>query len=281
MMLLVLEGEILTPIITKKREFLMQGCKVRILQPRRRYFNKINSGKPMFPYSYVCYLGKIELSRKVKSKQAAKRKLRELLTIEGIGKYTSEGMGLVKWLSGRLEAIGQVNRSPFLKVKIRKGLPRFLSVKVQKLIQIALLHDFFHTSKHKSKIYVEPQLEDSDLAKLLRDHHNKTENPLIQQFQKYDQLAAIMTRQVRSPRLNRYNWNSKNQVDFQELANKIAEANTKGVWKLYKVIYENGELKELNESLQHGHSSLKKHLLLAANLIVRDFILDKMKELAQ
>ncbi|MFW9916548.1 MAG: hypothetical protein ACFFGZ_13155 [Candidatus Thorarchaeota archaeon] len=278
---LVLEGEILTPIITKKREFLMQGCKARILQPRRRYFNKINSGKPMFPYSYVCYLGKIELRRRVSSKKAAKRKLRELLEIEAIGKYTSEGMGLVKWLSGRLESIGQGNRSRYLKVKIRKGLPRFLSIDVQKLIQMALLHDFFHTSKHKSKIYVEPQLEDSDLVKLLREHHNKTDDPLIHQLQRYDSLAAIRTRQVRSPRTNRYNWTSQNQVDFQNLANKIIKANKQGVWKLYKFIYENSELEELNESLQHGHSSLKNHILLTTNLIVQDFISGKMKELAQ
>ncbi|MFQ5978002.1 MAG: hypothetical protein ACE5OZ_07735 [Candidatus Heimdallarchaeota archaeon] len=278
---LVLEGEILTPIITKKREFLMQGCKIKIVQPKRRYFNKINSGKPMFPYSYVCYLGKIELRSKVKSKQAAKRKIKQLLEIEAIGKYTSEGMGLVKWLSGRLESICQANRSRYLKVKIRKGLPRFLSIEVQKLIQIALLHDFFHTSKHRSKIYVEPQFEDLELAKLLREHHGKTENCLLQQFQRYDRLAAIRTRQVRSPRISRYNWTSKNKVDFQKLARQISEANKKGVWTLYKMIYENEELEELNESLQYGHSSLKRHILLIANLIVQDFISGKMKEQAQ
>ncbi len=103
----------------------------------------------------------------------------------------------------------------------------------------------------------------------------------MQQFQRYDRMAAIRARQVRSPRANRYNWTSKNKVDFQRLANKITEANDRGVWILYKFVYENKELEELNESLQHGHSSLKNHILVTTNLIVQDFISGKMEILAQ
>ena len=62
---------------------------------------------------------------------------------------------------------------------------------------------------HKSKIYVEPNLEDLEE---LQEHHEKTPDPLIQQFQTYDRLASIITRKVRSPRQNRYNWRSKKSI---------------------------------------------------------------------
>ncbi|MFW9915026.1 MAG: hypothetical protein ACFFGZ_05385 [Candidatus Thorarchaeota archaeon] len=269
---LVLEGEIITPIITKKSEFLLQGCKVRILQPRRRFFSKINSGKPMYPYSYIGYMGKIELRRKVRSKRAAKKKLPELLEIEAIGKYSNEGMGRINWLSGQLEQEKHLSPRKFPKVKIRKGLPRFLPIEFQKLIQCALLHDFFHTRKHQSKIYVEPSLEDLGLVNILREHHSHTGHPMVLELQKYDQIAARMTRTVRSPKANRYTWASQTPIDFQNLAEEITRANKQGVWKLYRFIYENKELAQLNESLQHGHSALRTHLLLMANLIVLDFI---------
>ncbi|MFW9916439.1 MAG: hypothetical protein ACFFGZ_12610 [Candidatus Thorarchaeota archaeon] len=267
---LVLEGEILTPIITKSATFHTEGCRIRILQPRRRYFNKITTGKPMLPYSFKAYLGKVELSRKIKSIQAAKRKLKELLSIEAIGRFTAEGMGLVDWKLGRIDVNGQANQSQGRKIRIRKGLPRFLPKELQRLIQYALLHDFFHTSKHSSKIYVEPELEDLTLIELLRQHHTETENELIQQFQRFDRIAAIITRKIRSPRTNRYTWASQAQVDFEQLAIQIAEANKKGVWELYRFIYTSKELEELNESLEHGHNSLRNHLLLVANLIVQD-----------
>ncbi|MFX1250549.1 MAG: hypothetical protein ACFFCZ_02955 [Promethearchaeota archaeon] len=41
---------------------------------------------------------------------------------------------------------------------------------------------------------------------------------MVQRFQKYDQLAAIITRNIRSPRTNRYNWSSASNIDFEELA---------------------------------------------------------------
>ncbi|MFQ5979759.1 MAG: hypothetical protein ACE5OZ_16640 [Candidatus Heimdallarchaeota archaeon] len=261
----------MTPVIAKKREFYSEGCKIRINGPKRRYYNKINSGKPMYPYSFIGFLGRIELRRKIHSKKAAQQKLSEFLEIEAIGRYTSEGMGLINWISGKLErSTNAEKRLP--RVKIRQGLPQFLPLEVQRLIQVGILHDFFNTTRHGSKIYVEPKLEDLELTKLCRNHHGPSTEKIILQFQKYDRLAARMTRRFRSPRVNRYTWSSQGKVDFVKLAEKIAEINKQGVWKLYKFIHENKELEHLNESLEYGHSSVKRHLLLIGNLIVRDYL---------
>ncbi|MFX0061119.1 MAG: hypothetical protein ACFFC7_02955 [Candidatus Hermodarchaeota archaeon] len=140
---------------------------------------------------------------------------------------------------------------------------------VQNLLKYALLHDFVHTDKHKSKIYVEPELEEETLEHL-RKHHDKTNDPFNHLFQKYDRLSAIITRKVRSPRTNRYNWSSQGNINFEQLAKEI-KAVSNNIWKLYDYIYQSKELGQLNESLHHGHTSLRRHLLIIANLIVQDF----------
>ena len=88
----------------------------------------------------------------------------------------------------------------------------------------------------------------------LKNHHESTKNKLIQTFQKYDRIAASMTRKVRSPRKNRYTWEAQRKVDFNQLK----------------------ELHSLNESLNHGHSSLWYHLLLIVNLIVQGYLRGKI-----
>ncbi len=125
----------------------------------------------------------------------------------------------------------------------------------------SLLHDCFHTSKHKSKIYLEPEISDKKLVELLRQHHNKTENELIQEFQRYDYISAIITRKIYSPRTSRYNWTSTENIDFQKVVNQI-QVVINNIWKLYDYIYYSQELECLNESLHHGHTSLRKHLLI-------------------
>ncbi|MFX1511878.1 MAG: hypothetical protein ACFFCQ_04770 [Promethearchaeota archaeon] len=86
---------------------------------------------------------------------------------------------------------------------------------------------------------------------------------------------------MRSPRIDRYNWQSKKQINFQNLAQMIEITNKQGVWQLYNFIYENKELEALIESLQYGHTSLKQHLLIIVNLIVQDFNKGLLKEFAQ
>ncbi len=87
-------------------------------------------------------------------------------------------------------------------------------------------------------------------------------------FQKYDRIAASITRKFRSPRTNRYNWYSKENIDFKKLAKEVKEVSN-NIWKLYKYIYDSKELDKLNESLEYGHTSLKRHLLIITSLIVQ------------
>jgi hypothetical protein len=272
---LILQGEIITPIITKKTRFNIKGCSTTIINPRRRYFGKINTGKPMFPYSFICYLGKIELKYSCSNFTKTKQKLLKLLKIKSIGRFSSEGLGRIKWLKGRIDKNDIIsNKNEKMKyrrkLKIRKGLPHNIPIQFKKLIQYALLHDFFNTARHKSKIYIEPEIDDLELVKFLKRHHDKTDDSIIVKFQQYDRMAASITRKYRSPRTNRYNWYSSENIDFDKLAREIKEV-SKNIWKLYKYIYVSKELNMLNESLEHGHTSLRKHLLIITNLIVQEF----------
>jgi hypothetical protein len=61
-------------------------------------------------------------------------------------------------------------------------------------------------------------------------------------------------------------------ADFKKLAKEIQEVTETNIWNLYRYIYESKELKLLNESMYHGHSKLRNHLVVIANLIVQDFI---------
>jgi hypothetical protein len=268
-MYLVLSGKTLTPVVTSKTGFTVKGCKVTIKNIRRRYYGKITTGKPMYPYQFKCYLGTVELTCKVKNKQQAKRKLANLLEIRQLGRFQSEGMGIVTWKSGCID--DYVERTRKRNIKIRKGLPHYLPNSVKELLQYALLHDFFNNTNHVSKIYIEPDIADEQLVERLRKHHERdTNDDLIKFFQKYDQLSAMITRKIKSPKENRYNWKASKKVDFKKLAKEIKEVSS-NVWKLYRYIYESRELGMLNESLQHGHTSLRKHLLVIANLIVQNY----------
>ena len=106
----------------------------------------------------------------------------------------------------------------------------------------------------------------------MRNHHEKTYDPLISIFHIYDQWAAGVTRKIRSPVTSRYTWQAKKmreKIDFNNLAHEIKEVST-NIWTLYKYIYNSKELHYLTESMNHGHNSLRNHLLVIANLIVQD-----------
>lgn len=235
----------------------------------------------MYPYSFVCYLGKIRIEYRNETMSKIKQKLIEILNIVNIGKFKREGLGKVQWKRGWIE--NNINEIPKLifkrKLRIRKGLPLNLSLDQQELIKYALLHDFFHTPKHLSKIYIEPSLNNIVLEKKLRMHHDKTNDPLINKFQKYDRLAAMITRKMVSPVTNRYTWYAKkmkDKVDFKILAKEIKEV-SKNIWTLYKYIFDSKELKWITESMKYGHNNLQNHLLTIVNLIVQDFNNEKIQ----
>ena len=68
------------------------------------------------------------------------------------------------------------------------------------------------------------------------------------------------------------------EIDFRKLAEAIKEK-AKHVWELYEFIYYSKELRQLNESLEYGHSSLRNHLLLIANLVVQDYLAGRLDNL--
>ena len=277
-MQVVLEGKLLTPLIVKQTKFFVSGCKAEIKKGtiRRRYYSKIKASMPMFPYSLICYLGIIRLKFKAKTKAKALKKLQQLITIEQLGRFQAEGLGQIHWLGGYFEKTRKESYIP-RRLKIRKGLPQYLPQEVLKLIKYGILHDFFHNSRHQSKIYVEPPISDQKYIELLKDHHNnKLNSKTVQKFQYYDRLASNITRKIRSPRINRYNWKATKKVNFKELANHISEVSD-NVWKLYDFIYENKELAMLNESLLFSHTSLKTHLLIITNLIVSDYLSNNLR----
>jgi len=269
-MYLVVEANIITPIVTKHTTFWLLGCQANITSIKRRYYSKITAGIKMFPFSYICYVGKLILRFECKNKKIGLTKLNQLRTIRSIGRYSSEGLGQIQWLHSYFQPDSSLTeikpKRIYGRVKIRKGLPHNLTAKQQKLIRFGLLHDFFHTSKHRSKIYVEPQIKDQEMIWLCKNHHEKIDNDLITELRKYDAGSAMRTRKIRSPRTTRYNWRSKKRIDFQKLANEIVEV-ADNVNKLYQYIYTSKELDYLNESFEFGHSSLRVHLLILANLI--------------
>lgn len=273
-MQLILHGKFITPLITKRTTFKIKGCNTKFSQPRRRIYSKIHSTKPMFPYALICYLGEFELSYSYSSKNRANKKIHELLRIKSIGRYSSEGLGKIQWIKGELHPSSTRSENKkqrnSRRIRIRKGLPHNLPTKIQQLIRYALLHDFVHTPRHKSKIYIEPLFDDGEFITLLRQHHDNSNNVLIQTFQKYDRIAASITRKIRSPRTTRYNWYSTQNIDFTELCRNIKEV-VPNIWKLYKYIYESKALTCISEALEYGHTSLRDHLLIIANLIVQDF----------
>lgn len=266
--MLVLNGKIQTPMVTKQTTFELLRCKAQIINPRRRYYSKIQAGRAMYPYSFQCYLGTLELCYKGKSEDDCYRKLQKLLKIKQIGRFSKLGLGKIKWLHGEVtEDKPKAIIRKYPKIRIRKGLPHNLPEEVNKLLKYALLHDFAHTERHKSKIYIEPEVDDLER---LRKHHDKTDDEFINKFQYYDRLASRITRNIRSPRSNRYNWSSNSPINFEKLAKEIKEVSN-NLWKLYEYIYKSRKLGQLTESLEYGHTSLRYHLILIANLIVRDF----------
>ncbi len=234
----------------------------------------------MYPYSFICYLGTLELQFSCKTKQQAMEKLEQLLQIDQIGRFGSEGLGRVQWARGYIRSTHELAPRKGKRVRIRKGLPNPLPETVKELLRYALLHDFVHTESHRSKIYQELTLENEALMELLRQHHVKTTDPLIQTFQEYDRQAARMTRRIRAPITGRYNWQAKiAEIDFVKLATEIKQV-AENVWKLYDYIYQSQELKQLTESMEYGHSSLRTHFLLIANLIVQDFLAGQLEDLS-
>ncbi|MFX0172379.1 MAG: hypothetical protein ACFE9L_10690 [Candidatus Hodarchaeota archaeon] len=106
--------------------------------------------------------------------------------------------------------------------------------------------------------------------------HSASSHPLVTTFKKYDRITSYLTRHYKAPRITRYNYELPEDfqaIDFEALATQITQVvNQKNVFKLYELIYHSEELGLLNESFEFSYTSLKVHLLLIGNMIVRDYL---------
>lgn len=247
-----------------------------ITRAQQGQYSKIQTTIPMVPFVYTSFTGIIILEYKCNSLEVAKKKLKKLKNIKRIGRCKADELGRIHWLEGRIEESTAIKkRKRYGKIKIRKGLPPTLPFAIRELLIYGLLHDFVHTAIHRSKIYVELALQDQELLSLLRESHSQTTHFLVKTFKKYDQQAAYLTRKNRSKRTTRYNYhnqNKENEIDFQQLADQITKVvNTRNVFRVYEFIYNSVELARINESLEYAQTNLRFHLLLIANMIVRDY----------
>jgi hypothetical protein len=130
---------------------------------------------------------------------------------------------------------------------------------IQPSRNIFFVNDFFHTRKHKSKIYYELELEDTDFMSVLRCSHDKSKpnDPFLLIMSRFDQLAAMLGRQRYAPIKGRYNFQAQRQgqrlEDRRKLAREISQVvNEKSIYELYNYIYASEELDWLVESRDYG-----------------------------
>ena len=239
----------------------------------------------MTSYSYVGYVGQLLVTYKCRSKTGGRSKLLDLLQIQSLGKFQNEGCGRIRWLNysfikNESLKLRRPIKQPKYKLKIRKGIPQNLPPAIKDLVRYGLLHDFYICLKpdgthYPSKIYLEPKINNKILFKLLKLSHAKPNHILVNVHAKYDGLAASITRREKSPRNNRYNWKQVNSglvVDFYQLTEEIRNlVDNFSLNRLYHYIHQSVDIDLLNESFRYGHTSLRTHLLLIANLIIRDY----------
>lgn len=303
-MKLVVEGQLLSVFIPTRKnsdkpskypKFHYKGCQWKIVKAQRRFYSKIDASIPMFPFHLNAFSGRIRVEYICGTYHKAKAKLQDLLKVTQIGRFQSDGNGLIEWSEFWIEEkhkrktpeYWKKRKRPRYRLKIHKFLPHNLPYAILLLIKYGLLHDFYHCKNGKggiypSKIYYEPEIQDQKFADLVRLSHSKTNHILVNTAQEYDQISASITRKFRSPRPSRYNWKGSKRtkdIDFRQLADQIKQVVDKGnINQLYELVHNSSELGMLNEALEYGHSSLKLHLLLIVNIIVQDYRKGKLDD---
>lgn len=279
----LLEAKTLTEVIKNKPRFHINGHLAMFQKGMRRLsVTKVNRARS-FPRNYRSYSGIIEVYISYQTDEELDQIVQKLFVTRQIGLLKSEGYGQLRWLGGQQSKTGPPKRWFKPIYRIRKDLTWQLPPHVRELIRYGFLHDMVHTNMHRSKIYVEVDVSEA-YKSYLRDHHqNIRQSALISTFQYYDRKAAGATRRHKSPRPDRYNWKwfnttpkfKQKNIDFKQLATELRQVamDTK---QLYAYVYKSKSLGLLVESMDFGHSALREHLLLIANMIMTDYF--KMPE---
>ncbi len=259
-----LTGITKTPVISKRKRFGIKGIGVITIHGRPRAFGKLTKGERRAPMTFRAWYGHVEFI-------VPEHKLETAFSIDRLGRYTHEGMGLIQW-----NEVKKLHNKPLYfsrNIIIRKMLPSNLTEIQQKLMIAMLLHDFVNTERHSSKIYTEINILDEEIYKLVKNHHNydtdEKQLPLLSILQYYDRLSSSISRKFKWSAYSRYRVTELEKIDFQVLKREI-ESRQHSIYPLYTSIRKSQILGKINEALAFGFSSLKNHLLLMVNLYLND-----------
>jgi len=279
-------GEMITPVVHEKHQFYIKGCKVTISSgteenekgylpyPKKGHYGKLIKGERKAPTIKKCFQGSWVMVTLGNGTQAQK-KLEWFLGLDNLGAHTNEGMGKIKWLEVR--EINLPKKQPKeKKLIIRKGLGYYPKPMVT-AIKVLLLHDFVHTEKHDSKIYQEVQIKSPFIQEACKNHHNgeKLNNWLLPIIKKYDGLASFLSRRIPRREERRYDYEN-GIIDCKIVASEIEEKQ-ENINALYNYIYYNETFARFYETIDYANNKLRKHLLLAVNLLINDFKKGKIK----
>lgn len=199
-----------------------------------------------------------------------KEKIIPFLYKRFLGSKSFEGFGRVVWIDCSIENYQSQEHKQFKKLKIRKGLGTTYPKELQRLLISLMLHDFVHTTNHKSKIYQQIIIEVDEIREACLNHHNSinSSNPYHSIIQYYDGLASYISR--RKPFKTTYRYDIGNgKIDFEQLAKELKKRQ-ESAFKLYDFILKSQELNRLIESMNYGNNCLRNHLLLMVNLAIND-----------
>ena len=247
-------GRTITPVVARSNRFGHEYGLV-IIKGLNRFCGKIKAGARMYPNAYKAYYGTVEFYTNDPI---------PVLNLDGIGKFQTEGMGIVRWI--KVER----GRPPLPRrgLKIRRCLPK-LSERDERFVKALLLHDFVSTPKHQSKIYFDVEIEDERVRWLCKHHHDRIDDPELELLQKYDRWSAMLGRKIRYKTFSRYSLLAKSKIDFEKLKREI-EVRQHSAYSLYSFVYNSKELEVIAEATDYGFSSLRRHLLVAVGLYLAD-----------
>lgn len=277
-------GRIETPLITPKPFFWKEGCLVKLVkepsnEKRAVYapLGKLVKGERKAPDMHNGFRGFVRVTAVDYSEEKLKRTMERFSQKRFLGKYRCEGFGRVCWIDCTIKDYHPTILQKRKKFKIRKGLGPNYPEQLQRLLLALMLHDFFHTEKHPSKIYREIVIEDKEIAEACKNHHSSTasNNQYLPLIKKFDAIAAMITRKKYLRKNTRYD-KTKGEIDFQALAKEIEERST-SAYKLYNFIYQSNTLTRIVETMSYQKNSLRMHLLLMVNLAVNDYYNKKLK----
>ncbi|NHJ32016.1 MAG: hypothetical protein FK732_04055 [Asgard group archaeon] len=282
--LFILEGKLLTPLLSSSQSFKKFGCWIKVVgdlttekKPRRSYVGKLVRGERKTPNVMKAFRGFVKVTYVDQNEERGRKKIEQILAIDNLGSKRNLGFGKIQWLNYKVEIYRKKTIQQKKKFKIRKGLGIKYPARLQKLLIALMLHDFVHTEKHPSKIYEEIIIEDEEIREACLNHHNGEEsnNKLLPILKYYDQFAAFIRRKIPMKTVSRYNY-EKGKIDFKNIAKEI-EDRQYSAYRLYNYIYSSPDLNRIVESMGYARNSIRYHLLLAVNLAINGYYMGTLK----